>query len=227
MRLTSFSILRFVTLLSVAYCLLLACQSAFALGDEDWQKKLKAKAAELTQKNGTGTDATLKAELLKMRETDRDIRVREIQAQGEQQKALGEQEQQTDKQLTARLEEIVASKGWPTIRLVGIEASAAAGLILIHSPDHEFQRKMLPELYKLVDTDQIAGTEVALITDKLLVADGKPQRFGTQFNELNGKLVMFPVEDPEHLEQRRDKYLLPPLAYYKKQLADTYNMPVE
>ena len=86
---------------------------------------------------------------------------------------------------------------------------------------------MLPQLFKLVDDDQITGTEVALVADKILVADGKPQRFGTQFNEKDGKLVILPVEDPDHLVERRQKYLLPPMAAYKKELAETYHMPVK
>jgi hypothetical protein len=38
---------------------------------------------------------------------------------------------------------------------------------------------------------------------------------------------MLPVEDPEHLEQRRAQYLLPPMAEYKKMLADLYHVKID
>ncbi len=108
-----------------------------------------------------------------------------------------------------------------------MEASRAAALILIHSPDHKFQRALLPKLQELADQNKILGTDVALLVDKLLVADGKPQRFGTQFHREGDKLVMYPVEDPENLEQRRAQYLLPPMKAYRKTLGETYQVKVQ
>lgn len=45
-----------------------------------------------------------------------------------------------------RLRAIVATYGWPTPTTAGPEAANAAFLILQHSPDHEFQSSLLPEL---------------------------------------------------------------------------------
>ena len=216
-----------VASLSFACALLFCITYPLAAQDQDWEKKAETRSKELERKNGEGTDQVLKSELLKMRDTDQDIRRRYIDGSEDKRKALAAEMELIDKTLTDRLKEMVATKGWPTIHMVGIKASGAAALILIHSPDHKFQTKMLPQLQKLVDHDQIVGSDIALITDKLLVADGKPQRFGTQFGERDGKMVMSPVEDPDHLEQRREKYLLPPMAEYKKMLADMYHMPVE
>jgi hypothetical protein len=38
---------------------------------------------------------------------------------------------------------------------------------------------------------------------------------------------MDPVEDPAHLDQRREIYLLPPLDLYKRMLADLYHRKVQ
>jgi hypothetical protein len=117
--------------------------------------------------------------------------------------------QKTDESLTSRLKQIVHSYGWPTIALVGIQASQAAVLILVHSPDHDFQQRLLPELQKLVEEKKIVGSDIAVLADKILVAKGKPQRFGTQFSwRNNGPMVMNPVEDPGHLDQRRELYFI-------------------
>ena len=195
--------------------------------DQDWQEKYEAKIAELKQKNGDGTNKGLRSQLLKMRNQDQDVRKRALALPPDKQGALDPEMRKTDQNLTHKLEEIVSTYGWPTIALVGLEASQAAATILIHSQDHIFQRALLPMLQGLVEKDEIVGSDVALLTDKLLLAEGQPQKFGSQFTVRNGKMVMDPVEDPEHLEQRRAQYLLPPMPAYKKMLADLYHMPVE
>jgi hypothetical protein len=133
----------------------------------------------------------------------------------------------TDRKLTAELKQIVEKHEWPAFELVGYAASEAAALILIHSPDREFQGKLLPQLIRLAEQGQISGSKVALVTDKLLRSEGKPQRFGTQFTIRNGKAVMDPVEDRERLDQRRAKYSLMPMAEYRKTLRKVYRIKVE
>jgi hypothetical protein len=221
------------TIAGLALCcaLVLCVVSTFAGqgqdAEEQWRQKNTAKAEELKRNNGDGTDLALRSELVKMREVDQGIRKRSIDAPQDKRDALEAEMKHTDVALTKRLKEIVAAKGWPTISLVGWEASHAAAIVLIHSPDTEFQKSLLPQLQKLVDEGKIGGTEIAYIVDKILVAEGKLQRFGTQTDEKDNRLVISPVEDPEHVDQRRERYLLPPMAVYKKSLADAYHMPVE
>jgi hypothetical protein len=78
-----------------------------------------------------------------------------------------------------------------------------------------------------VDDEKILGSDVAGLTDRILAAQDKPQRFGTQFKTVNGKIVIWRVGDVEHLEQRRARYLLPPMSVYRKTLSDMYYMPVQ
>jgi Family of unknown function (DUF6624) len=86
---------------------------------------------------------------------------------------------------------------------------------------------MPPLLHNLVEQDKIFGSDVAVLTDRILVSEGKPQEFGTQFKQLDGKMVMMPVKDPRHLEKRRAKYLLPPMPVYRKLISDMYHLPAE
>lgn len=132
-----------------------------------------------------------------------------------------------DTRLTRELKAIVAAHGWPTISLVGIEASQAAALILIHSPDHDFQRRLIPELERLVKDKKIVGADVATLIDKTLVAEGRRQRYGTQYSwKGEGPMSMDPVEDPAGLEQRRKAFLLPPLAVYDCYMRATYHRDI-
>ena len=202
---------------------LLTCACA-QLHAQDWKEKIEAKKEALIRKNGNGTDARLKAELLAMAESDQDVRKRWLAAPSENRAPIAAEMQQTDKDLTAKLKTIVDAQGWPTISLVGLEASRAAALILTHSPDHDFQRRLLPDLQKLIDDDKIMAADIANIIDKLLVAEGKPQRFGTQIDFRDGNSVLWPIEDPAHLEQRREQYGLTPMAVYKKLLVDKYHL---
>ncbi|MBA0083533.1 MAG: hypothetical protein HRJ53_00910 [Acidobacteria bacterium Pan2503] len=46
------------------------------------------------------------------------------------------------------------------------------------------------------------------------------------YKAVHGKIAIWPVEDPEHLEERRARYLLPPMDVYRKMLGDMYHMPL-
>jgi hypothetical protein len=195
--------------------------------DPAWMKRLANRTDALVKKNGPGTDKALAAELMKMRETDQ--RVRKPMGDfstmpPEQQKKLTDEMTATDATLTAGLKQIVAEKGWPTISLAGLDGSRAAALILIHTEDHAWQKSLLPQLQKLVEQDKIAGDDIALVVDKTLVADGRPQRFGSQFDLKDGVMVMSPVEDRAHLDALRQRYLLPPMTEYMKMLEQMYHV---
>ena len=205
--------------------------------EHDWERSLEAqqfeqraegKAADLVRTNGTGTDLALKAKLLRMGKSDQDIRNRMSSLPSSQQSILIPKMQKADAKLTQPLKFIVEAKGWRTIALVGIKASQAAALILIHSPDHDFQRNLIPEMQKLVEGRKIVGADIATLIDKVLVAEGKPQRFGTQFSwKDNGPMVMDAVEDAEYLDQRREMFSLPPMSLYKRMMADMYHREVQ
>ena len=131
----------------------------------------------------------------------------------------------TDAELTAELKQIVQQKGWPTIALVGIDASNAAMLILTHTPDHAWQQQMLPQLEQLADAGKIDPSALALVVDKELISEGRLQRYGTQFKYINGSLAMYGVEDPGSLDKERARALLPPIDVYKQQLSEMYHVP--
>jgi hypothetical protein len=68
---------------------------------------------------------------------------------------------------------------------------------------------------------------IAGIIDKILISEGKPQRFGTQFRFSDGRGEMLPVEEAAKLDQRRARYFLQPISEYKKTLADFYKVKIE
>lgn len=132
----------------------------------------------------------------------------------------------TDSLHTARLEQIVAAYGWPSAARVGAEAARAAFLMLQHSPSHELQKRLLPEVEAAAKHKEVPPQEVALLSDRVRKHEGVPQRYGTQFDMIGGKLVMYAVEDEAHLDERRAALGLPPMAEYVKALAEAYRAPV-
>jgi len=190
-----------------------------------WEIAAQKRRDELVQKNGPGTELALQKQLLKMREEDQAVRgFTHGQRTSEMTKELIAKLPATDQRLTQELKQIVKEKGWPTIPLVGIEASNGAMLILTHSADHAWQRALLPQLEQLAATDKIDASSLALVVDKQLVADGKLQRYGSQFKFINGKMAMYAVEDPNRLDERRAKALLPPINIYKEMLSQIYHL---
>ena len=191
------------------------------------QEPKKPPVEKQDQQTATGSDEGLRRHLLAMQKTDRTIRDRIMVLSPEKQVSMAPVLKSTDEKLTAELKEIVARKGWPTISLVGRDASEAASSILLHSRDRDFQKALLPQLEKLVAEDQIAGSNVALLVDSILRSEGKPQRFGTQFKVRGDKAVIDPVEDPARLDERRAKYQLSSMAEYKYVISQLYRVKVE
>ena len=182
---------------------------------------------ELIDKNGPGTDAALRAQLIAMRDADQDARgVAHGEAKNKDKLQMASNMAEIDAQLTAQLKEIVAKSGWPTISSVGMDASNGAMLLLTHTPDHAWQLSLLPLLTKLADEGRIDGVPLAFVIDKELVAEGKLQRYGTQFTRVDSGIGMYGVEDPGGLDAARTRVGLPPIDEYKKQLEAMYHLKV-
>ena len=198
-----------------------------AKNTSSWEMAAKERHQELIRVNGPGTDVALRDQLLKMGEDDQAARGF---SHGKQTSAVTQdmihQLPAISTRLTLELKEIVKEKGWPIIALVGIDASNAAMLILTHTSDHAWQRQLLPQLQELADANKIDLSPLALVIDKELVAEGKLQRYGSQFKFFNGEIAMYAVENPATLDQRRAKALLPPMDVYRDTMTQIYHLKV-
>ena len=132
-----------------------------------------------------------------------------------------------DSARVARLKQIGGTHGWPGKSLVGEEAAEAAWLILQHTDDVAWQASMLPVLLEEAKAGEVTLSEVALLTDRVLVRQGKPQRYGNSFSVRDGRLVADPIEDLAGLEGRRRAMGLPTMREYVKGLGEAFKMVVE
>jgi hypothetical protein len=120
---------------------------------------------------------------------------------------------------TAYMKTVIDKYGWPGVGLVGEDGALAAFLLVQHADrDPQFQKKCLPLLEAAVQAQEASAGNLAYLTDRVLLAEGKPQRYGSQFQTVGGKSVPLTLEDPDNVDARRESVGLPPLAEYAKQM---------
>ncbi len=120
-----------------------------------------------------------------------------------------------DERNTARLQQIVQEIGWPTISKVGFIAANNAWLLAQHA-DHnpEFQKECLILMQQLPE-EEVIKPNLAYLEDRIAVAEGRPQRYGTQFHNNNqGELVPQPIEDIDKVDQLRQEMGMETFAEY-------------
>lgn len=104
-----------------------------------------------------------------------------------------------------KLNEIIDKIGFPTIEKVGIDASESAWLIIQHSiskPD--FMKKCLGLLENIVVENKTYEKNLARLSDRIDVLEGKPQLYGTQFDwDENGELSPNACDDLLKVNFRR------------------------
>ncbi|MDF2710480.1 DUF6624 domain-containing protein [Nonomuraea muscovyensis] len=124
---------------------------------------------------------------------------------------------------TAFLKRVIAQCGWPGRDLVGEEAAHAAWLLVQHA-DHDvaFQRSCLPLLEEAAVAGQASWADHAYLVDRVRVAEGRPQVYGTQYGMHAGRLELQPVEDPDRLDERRARAGLGPHAEYDRMHRNQY-----
>ncbi len=111
------------------------------------------------------------------------------------------------------LSEIINKVGYPTVDMVGQEASEAAWLVVQHSIERpQFMKKAAILLKLAVEKNKADPKNLAYLTDRIAVFEGKPQRFGTQFDwDKNGEMNPSPFDDLAKVNQRRKALDLPSL----------------
>jgi hypothetical protein len=133
--------------------------------------------------------------------------------------------QAIDSDNTVRMKTIIKQYGWPGPELVGKDGAEAAFLLVQHA-DHKFQKEVLPMVRDAYLANKLTGQNYALLLDRVLVAEGKPQVYGTQakgFDQWKGhEPVLEPIEDEANVDKRRAEVGLPPLSEYIKILKEMY-----
>jgi hypothetical protein len=201
-----------------------------------WLSGLVALAGD-TPKSRPVKEPELRSELLRRTQTDQEARQAMVQwmmdhgpaPQGKEEKAEFEKRtakvKAADESNTKWLKGIIDQHGWPTNTLVGKDGANAAWLLVQHADaDTKFQRRCLDLMAKL-PKDEASPSNLAYLTDRVLLAEGKKQRYGTQVTTVDGQWKPRPLEDEANVDQRRAEAGLPPLAEYLKLIEKQYGSP--
>jgi len=177
--------------------------------------------SSVTAPHGSGShrDSALRRELLAM--VDADQRVREAFSLPMESEKVAEM-RTIDAKHTARMKAVVAQHGWPGRSLVGDDGTHAAWLLVQHA-EVSFMAQCLPLMERAVSAGEASPKDYAYLLDRVRMSQGKPQVYGTQFTSgADGKLVLHPVEDAEHVDERRRAVGLPSMAEYEKKIREVY-----
>jgi len=147
----------------------------------------------------SGDEIIVKRKVLDTREL---AAIRALEAMG----APGKRDAARDRKELARLKTIVASHGWPGAYFAGPELSQNAFTVLMRTPEKDLEA-LLPALREAHAQNDVPGAQLAQAEDRLRVAKGLPQRYGTQ--TASGKPVV--IEDESALDIRRRMMGLPPM----------------
>ena len=97
----------------------------------------------------------------------------------------------------------------------------AVWLVIQHAPA-QYRKQYFPMLQSAADRGVLGKDMLALTIDRMLMEDGKPQKYGSQIGP-DGKL--YQLEAPETVDQRRRSVGLGPLKDYLKGFGVEFDVP--
>jgi len=81
----------------------------------------------------------------------------------------------------------------------------------------------LPLMEHAVRAGEAFAKDYAYLLDRVRMQQGKPQIYGTQFSfAADGRLVLHPIEDAEHIDERRRSVGLPSMAEQERMMREVY-----
>jgi hypothetical protein len=152
------------------------------------------------------TRPDVRNELGRMIAADQNARVAAIKASKKDQPALMAKVGQVDEQNLAKIKAIFDEVGFPTMDMVGRDGVSTAFLLVQHADsDRPFQERALKLALPLMEQRELSRQEYAMLTDRVLLGQGKPQVYGTQVTKHGDAYAPMTVVDPKNLDARRAK----------------------
>ena len=113
------------------------------------------------------------------------------------------------------VDSILGERGWLGPDVIGPRGNNTLFLVIQHA-DLSTQVKYLPMMREAVKHGQAQASSLALLEDRVLIRTGKRQVYGSQVarNSDTGQFYLSPVADPDHLDERRARVGLEPIAAY-------------
>lgn len=123
-----------------------------------------------------------------------------------------------DRENLVKVVSLIEKCGMPTLNEVDQQQMSAIWLVFQHA-DNYHRKKYLPQLKKSAQNGDLRKSHMALMEDRILMMDGKPQIYGSQISEdrENGGWKIYDLQNPETVDKRRAEIGMQPLSEYVKQ----------
>ena len=119
---------------------------------------------------------------------------------------------------------ILDKYGWLGPLEIGEQGNTTLFLVIQHAP-LQIQKKYLPLMQSAVKNKNANLSDLALLEDRVNLAEGKKQMYGSQVRtDSLGNTWVAPIEDPDNVDNRRAKAGLQPMSDYVKQFNITWNL---
>ena len=120
---------------------------------------------------------------------------------------------------------IIEKCGMPTLNNVDNKQMSAIWLVFQHA-DNYHRKKYLPLLKKSAENGDLRKSQLALMEDRTLMMDRKPQIYGSQVTKDSetGNWKIYNLENPESVDERRLTVGLGPLKDYVKRWNIDFNV---
>lgn len=143
-------------------------------------------------------------EIIELKNADLALRDKLVQS-GQLSGGYNEEMKELHNRNANALNNIIDTIGYPTLDKVGKEASEATWLVIQHSIGQpQFMKKCAELLLTAVNENKADPKNLAYLTDRIAVFEGKPQLYGTQFDwDENGNLNPNLFDDLTKVNERR------------------------
>jgi hypothetical protein len=118
---------------------------------------------------------------------------------------------------------IIDSVGWLGVDEVGDTANSALFLVIQHS-NLVTMEKYLPIVKQAVKDKKASNQDLALLTDRIEVANNRPQIYGTQGTIKNNKYLLDSIIDKQNVHKRRKQMGLIPLEEAISLVKEMHNL---
>jgi hypothetical protein len=154
----------------------------------------------------------LRAQLLALAANDAEVRA-ELAADGSLFEGYHPRMDAVHRANAAALRSLIEVHGWPDEELAGQDGAEAAWLIAQHAiGEPAFMRACRDLVDEASATSRVPRWHFAYLDDRIRVFEGRPQRYGTQFDLRPEGPVVHDLEDPEQVDTWREAAGLAPLA---------------
>jgi hypothetical protein len=109
-----------------------------------------------------------------------------------------------DQDNTSWLKDVIDAVGWPGRSMVGDRGAHIAWMLAQHADgDRVFQRRCLELLKQAVAEGEASPCDLAYLSDRVLLARGEPQVYGTQLTARDSQWVPCRLRVPDAVDERR------------------------